>query len=168
MIRGFLSVFILALATSGSVMSQRLAHGTPVTLAWTVALMASVMLVWSTTTKRGPWSTLVAAQFAGAVAGVLVVHASLSSGDSALVESAPQWVNDAVFVSALLAAAWGLRRDSGVALISAGLLAFYGLTATWWHVDHFPGTAVQDFVLGRSVAVGLGLLVFDVIWSQRE
>lgn len=166
--RGFLSALVLALAASGSVASARLAHGTPVTLAWTAAVMSGVLLVWSVTTREGRWGPLLASQLAGATLGSLVAHAALINGDAALVESAPQWVNDFVFIGALVAAAWGVKRGSALAMISAALLLAYNLTSAWWHVDRFAGSAVQDYVVGRTIAVALGLLVFDVVWSGRE
>lgn len=165
---GFLSAFVLALAASGSVASARLAHGTPVTLAWTGAVLFGVLLVWSSTTKKGRWGSLLVSQFAGATLGSLIAHVLLINGDAALVESAPQWVNDFVFITALIIAAWSVKRGSALAMLSAGLLLAYNFTAAWWHVDHFAGSAVQDFVVARTIAVALGLLVFDVIWSGRE
>ncbi|MGV3624923.1 MAG: hypothetical protein ACO1OB_29150 [Archangium sp.] len=164
----FLSAFVLALAASGSVASARLAHGTHVTLAWTVAELFGVLLVWSSTTKQDRWGSSVAAQFAGATLGSLIAHTLLITGDAALVESAPQWVNDFVFITALVIAAWSVKRGSALAMLSAALLLAYNFTAPWWHVDHFAGSFVQDFVVARTIAVALGLLVFDVIWSGRE
>lgn len=134
----------------------RLVHGTLVALAWKVAVLLGVLLVWS------PLDLRVRRH------GSLIAHVALINGDSALVETAPQWVNDVVFLTALLSAAWSVRRGSALAMLSAGLLLAYNFTAAWWHVDHFAGSAVQDFVVGRTIAVALGLLVFDVIWSGRE
>lgn len=166
--RGFISAAMVAFAASGSVANARLAHGTPVTLTWTLAVMAGVLFLWSSTTKRGRWGALVASQLAGATLGSLLAHACFITGDAALVESAAQWVNDGVFVGALLAAVWGVRRGSTVAVVSAALVLAYSLTSSWWHVDHFVGTAVQDYVVGRTIAVVLGLLFFDLVWSGRE
>lgn len=165
----FLSALLLALAVSTSLVQQRLSHGAPASLLWSLALLPAAMLVWRTAGRRDVLHHVLA-QLAGATCGTVFVHLTLVHGDAALVESGRQFTNDAVLVLSILGAVWTLkleRRAVLLVLTPSVLLAGYHATAGWWHVDHFPGSTVQDFVLREALAVLLGLLVFDLLWAQR-
>ncbi len=166
----FFAAFLLAAITSGSLLTQRLAHGAPAPFFWGLIAMGAALLVWASAEPREVRVRL-PAHLAGAVAGTMLIHLVFAAQDPLLVESASQWMNDGVFLAAIFAAVWGLRLEAGsavAALLLATMLGAYRFTALHWHVDHFPGSTVQDFVLRQSLAVALGLLVFDVVWSQRS
>ena len=166
----FFAALVLAVTTSSSLVTQRLTHGAPATVVWSLAFMVAALLTWRASNPRDVKRHL-RAQLAGASVGTVATHLGLVHGDAALVESLPQFTNDAVFVTVILAAVWVLRLGPGrrpIAVLPLLLLGAYAATARCWHVDHFPGSPVQDFVLQQSLAVLLGLLAFDVIWSQRE
>ena len=164
--KAFSAGLTLAAVTSGALLTERLAHGGAL-FPPTLLVMFGALLCWLTATS----AKLIIPQVTGAVLGIGLTHLFFARNDQLLVESSPQFVNDLVFIAAILCAVWSLRLEGATsigAIALALILGLYRATSSAWHVDAFPGSAVQDLVLRQSLAVALGLLFFDLLYSQRE
>ncbi len=163
----FLSAMTFASATSGAIVCVRLSAGRlwVSLLANAVATLVALLLV----PRRRGGGAAVALPIAGAVLGVVAVHALLwGVGGLApwLSEAPAQWMNDAVAVTGVLVMATALARRpprTALLLVTLLLLSLYRATGARWHLDHPPHgfmLTVQQWVFAEVLAAALGMWAF--------
>jgi hypothetical protein len=180
----FAVAFVFAAVASTALAMVRLSHGAGeapplplpllmVVLASMAALLAFDLLegglrVWP---GRLEW---IASQLLAVVCAMVLVHLVLRCASAwlplHLIEGPRQLVNDMALAGCTLGLVWStraVRPASRLVLLSAALVgvACYGATAMLWHMDPFPGTPVQRFVVTLVGADAAALLVFDVLRS---
>ena len=173
----FLAAFLFALLTSGSLVCERLARGHS-SCSWlcSLAVTAGALLLLASANAPAIQSSrsvvrrseaVFCAQSLGIAAAIAFVHlalVALSDGER-LVEQPAQLINDLVLAAATLGFAWSIatparRLRTLSPLLSFGLLAAYTCTKRSWHLDPFPGFAVQHYVVGQVLSTSAGLLLF--------
>ncbi|NUP10857.1 MAG: hypothetical protein HOW73_32840 [Polyangiaceae bacterium] len=177
--------FVLTLLASCTLVGERITQG-ELSVAWLCsALLTFVAIVCVQSIDRSPTSPaasarskgrVVAAHALGAASAIAVVHVAVALksrlAGGALVERPSQIVNDLVLVGAILGLVWSLRAANplvrlGLPAISLGAVTLYFATARFWHLDPFPGFAVQRFVVQQALVTAGALLVFDVFRPAR-
>jgi hypothetical protein len=177
--------FAAALMACGSVAVARLTQASVAAGAVMTVAVASVSVVLLLSLElfgwhRPPavegtrWLMTLACQVLAAALAAGLVHLALRGISVwkaiSLVERPAQFVNDAIVASCVLCLIWGSALPRGglrgllVGWAFASLM-IYAATASVWHVDPFPGTAVQRFVVSLVLADSVALLVFDVVRS---
>jgi hypothetical protein len=180
---------ILALATSGAILEERVSAGSV-----RVALLANLAITSVAITLLAFASSGAAAlplavtgharriavalpQILGALAGILLVHAAVRRGAIAgppwLCEQPAQLVNDAVAVFAILAVLWGCARDLDSRWLALALVVVtvYRATALHWHLDRPPHgfqATVQELIVAQFIAVALGAALFRTLRQPDE
>lgn len=183
--------FALALVVSYGILVQRIAGATAGTAVAANALttLAAVLVVLATMRTfftsfdpaalgdgagRGRVARVVATQAAGALLGVVAIHAVLVPSPASypwLREDPRQLVNDLVGVFGVLMFVWGSAQKPirvVLMILGLGLVLGYELTAARWHLDapvpsaELPMT-IQRFVGTEVTASGIGVLAFRIL-----
>jgi len=177
---------LLGAGASGSVVGERLSlgdvrwSGAALVLVFALSVVGLALTAWplsrsfvdmeSGAEERLRPLAILAAQIAGAVCGIGLIHVILrASGPAALAwmsKSPAELVNDVTAVSGLLTAVWAcstrqLRVDWLWVMLCVLLL--YRQTTPHWHLDHAPHAfqaTVQQLVAAQFIAVATGLLAF--------
>ena len=166
---------VLAIATSGGILGERLSSGDPFVAAAVDAYVTAVCVAFAFLLPRSLSRLAMVAQAVGAVVGIGVVHLALRAGalPSApwLAETAPQLVNDLTAAFATLLLLWACVRSFDVKVFAVALLlvSLYRATASRWHLDVAPqgfAVSVQQAVVAQFIACAVGLLVFT--WVARR
>jgi hypothetical protein len=183
----FVTSLLLALGTSGAIVSERLSGGNVrlALLTDCVVLVLAVVAMSLTARARSVFfgtagdasvapvrlriSLVLLVQLLGAAIGVAIVHLvlrKLVNVPTWFRECPAQFVNDAVAVCGALLAVWACARRRLVlgSLVAMFLLLLaYGATASHWHWDHPAlsfSMSTQELVAAQVIATATGLLSF--------
>lgn len=170
--------FLVAIATSGGLVGERLSEG-DVRVAVTMnALITSVSVFALILTAR--WDGARPRQFfvrqaLGALVGIGVVHLMLRGSIVSapwLSERPAQLVNDLVAVFGVLVLVWAASRrvDARVLLVGVGLVSAYRASASRWHLDQAPhgfSLTIQQLVVMQLLGVALAMVVFRAVSRLR-
>ncbi len=180
---------ILALATSGAILEERVSAGnvrvallanlaiTSVAIALLAFASSGAAALPLAVMGHGRRIAIALPQVLGALAGILLVHAAVRRGAIAgapwLCEQPGQLVNDAVAVFAILAVLWGCARDLDSRWLALALVVVtaYRATALHWHLDRPPHgfqATVQELIVAQFVGVALGAALFRTLRRPDE
>jgi hypothetical protein len=171
------SGLLLALATSGGIVGERISGGDVWVALFVNALITLVSVVVLALTFERMGTTTVLAQAAGAACGIVLVHFIVRQHFLAevpwLSERPAQLVNDVAATAAALTLIWACARGLDARVLGAALilLTVYRLTASRWHLDHSPHgfqATVQQLVVFQFAASAFGLLVFSHLRHLRQ
>lgn len=173
--------FLVAIATSGGLVGERLSEGDLRVAVVMNALITSVSVFALFLTAR--WDGARPGQFffrqaLGALLGIGLVHLVLRGsllGAPWLSERPAQLVNDLVAVFGALVLVWAASRrvDARVLLVGVGLVSAYRASASHWHLDQAPHgfvLTIQQLVVMQLFGVALAMIVFRAVsrlWLLR-
>lgn len=178
---GVLVSFLLSLVACAAVLVVRVSHGGPLHTWLMSALVALAAIVCARSidvlggprpARVGRRAALAAAYAIGAIVAVASVHLAVAlrgaALDAVLREGPAQLANDAVLVGGMLGLCWSLGASSrlvrvGLPVACLALVGAYLSTAPRWHLDAFPGLAVQHAVAAQTLAIAGALALFDVL-----
>lgn len=189
----FATGLLLALATSGGILGERLSEGSvqvgllvdvAVTAMSILALVVTVQPIALTLGLRSQSpgqrrmfaSAVAILQVLGAALGIAIVHAAVRGGWVGtlpwLSERPGQIVNDSVAVFAILAVVWAGARnlDARPLVLALVVVSLYLATSGRWHLDRPPhgfAATVQQLVVAQFIAVAFAMAVFRVT-AQHE